>query len=135
MTPDGVLEVIDAIEARLDAATPGPWSTAPPEHEAEAGHNAWQDEYWGYWLRAGPALFFQGSIESADEVSEPDPDVEFVRHAPTDIAALVAVARAARQLAAPYMRAIFTGHVQELHSEAMAALCDALASMEEACPR
>ena len=89
---------LDAIEARIAAATPGPWSSA-------SGNTATE-----------PIRLRFNSGGRLEVVYEPtwEADAELIAHAPTDLAALVAenerlrtVARAARKLMAG------AGHVSE----------------------
>jgi hypothetical protein len=83
---------IESIAARVEAATEGPW---------EVGERA-EDEYFGYYT--GIRVAGQEKWEHAILVGEPtynaENDVAFIAHAPEDIPALLAVARAALSLRA-----------------------------------
>lgn len=77
---------LDAIEARLRAATPGPWRNNPTD---------WL-EIWANRDAAGWDAFFIATLRTR---LNPDPgrqaahDASFIAHAPEDIAALVAAVR------------------------------------------
>jgi hypothetical protein len=79
--PPGSLD-LDAIQARADAATDGPWTTYV------AGAGIWSSAPYGWVLRSdeGPILF------------GPLADIEFAAHARTDVPALVAEVRRLRAL-------------------------------------
>jgi hypothetical protein len=64
---------IDAIKARLAAATPGPW--------ARHGSNVWPEN------STGP--LFIGRDGTSEVRPQADADAEFVAHAKDDVAALV----------------------------------------------
>ncbi|GAB3622560.1 hypothetical protein GCM10027418_06420 [Mariniluteicoccus endophyticus] len=80
-TPDLAVEALGltAIKARLDAATPAPWGLTYGVNERT---RLWSD-----------ATGYTDDVIALDPTTErgtPSADMEFIAHAPTDIAALVA---------------------------------------------
>lgn len=94
---------LDAIQARADAATPGPWTV-----EEGAGAEGLRDGWWEYERRAC-------NVETDLEFVTTDgdgmgassrADAEFIAHARTDVPALIAEVRRLRdELAQAEMRA------------------------------
>lgn len=76
---------LDAIEARLRAATPGPWQLGWEEDSSWVAfvseHGDQQDDYWR-------TITANAASDGRDRA-----DAEFIAHAPEDIAALVAAVR------------------------------------------
>ena len=84
---------LQAIEARLAAATPGPWKTqdfvdAPPEDAGSAVVKRGNGGLVAYALRSGAVKH-----EWYDK-PQCDADAEFIAHAPEDIRALIDVVKA-----------------------------------------
>ena len=88
---------LQAIEARLAAATPGPWKTqdfvdAPPEDAGSAVVKQGNGGLVAYALRSGAVKH-----EWYDK-PQCDADAEFIAHAPEDIRALLGAVKAAKSL-------------------------------------
>lgn len=69
---------LDAIAARLESATPGPWEAVTDDDGRTKEHSVWSEQ-------------------SSDYVAEwivTKPDADLIAHAPADLAALLAVVEA-----------------------------------------
>lgn len=91
------MSMLDEIEARLVAATPGPW-----ENEG-AGEVA---QHWSRPSPWGPVVSTEVSCGSyclggSSKGVVNDADADLIAHAPTDLAALVAVVRVAQKFHQP----------------------------------
>ena len=93
---------LQAIEARLAAATPGPWKTqdfvdAPPEDAGSAVVKQGNGGLVAYALRSGAV-----EHEWYDK-PQCDADAEFIAHAPEDIRALIDEVKAVRDAVARHL--------------------------------
>ena len=107
---------LQAIEARLAAATPGPWKTqdfvdAPPEDAGSAVVKQGNGGLVAYALRSGAV-----EHEWYDK-PQCDADAEFIAHAPEDIQALIDVVKAVKRIHAPEVVQVSTA------DESMIDLC------------
>ncbi len=84
---------LDAIEARAEAATPGPWIGSSVPSGRKYGVISVKD--YGEWTRSGgrPLAVLLGIPTHGRH-----PDTQFIAHARTDVPALVAELRAAREV-------------------------------------
>jgi len=98
---------LDAIAARLAAATPGPWAY----------------DRFGYVVKAADTSYAIAQMGTTDE------DAEAIAHLPEDLRLLLAVAAAAKQLAAPGR--FFPGALVEQDAEAVRAALAPLLAEEE----
>jgi hypothetical protein len=76
------MSALDEIEARLAAATPGPWEAVTDDHKHTKEHSIWADskgDYVAEWVATAP-------------------DAAMLAHAPTDLSALVAFARRVEEI-------------------------------------
>jgi hypothetical protein len=74
-------EQLDAIRARLDAATPGPWEAVTPKRYAAVRSE-----------KAGCYVYTQGKIPAEthpDTVARQQRDAHLIANAPTDLRALL----------------------------------------------
>lgn len=82
---------LSAIEARVNAATPGPWNVI---EENDVGPN--DEGYWA-WLEVGPAKVDMPTGGPEKEKKQAESDAEFIAHARADVPALIAEVRRLQQ--------------------------------------
>ena len=122
---------LDAIEARAEAATPGPWTARLSDMwEINAGSDL-VSVVESCWLPDDCEAGQHGGIPDVD-------DARFIAHARTDVPALVAELRAAREVveaaldvASPYRKAVVRASLAEMKYTPMVNLVAALDALEK----
>ena len=90
------LSILDAIQARLDAATPGPWHLETAG--TPAGETAWGEVILRHHPAGGAGTPIPGlRVMWGGEVAVGRRNAALIAHAPTDIAALLAECRVLRE--------------------------------------
>lgn len=85
---------LEAIEARVNAATPGPWESVTVMPSTDSGSGSWAESPWR--LVNGPPQVIQDEMLSRRAFRQ-KADADFIAHARTDIPSLLTENRALRE--------------------------------------